>query len=116
MKKIAILIALFYLLAVPAIAEETQSPSKFRSYINDVSCGEIIKGLEDQAARRAYVLMVGSFISGTNYAKNRDSKVELQRMLILTEQFCRQNPEQPMMTAMIFLDKAIDKAEEAKQQ
>ena len=93
-----------------ACAEEAASAKpSFRSFINGISCGEIVKGLDQEETRKAYVLMVGSFITGANYAKNRDSKTDLRGMLQLTEQFCRQNPEHPVLTAMIFVDKAIDK-------
>ena len=76
---------------------------------NSFSCGQIVEGLDKEETRKAYVLMVGSFISGSNYAKNRDSEIDLKGILQLTEQFCRQNPEVPVLTSMIFLDKAIDK-------
>jgi hypothetical protein len=81
----------------------------FRSFINGITCGQIVNGLDRKETRKAYALMIGSFITGSNYAKNRDSKTDLKGMLLLTEQFCRQNQDQPILTAMIFLDKAIDK-------
>ena len=115
MRIILVTLTIIGLFALPVFAENTTTP-KFRSYINGITCGQIVEGLDDENTRKAYVLMVGSFISGSNYATNRDSKTDLKGMLLLTEQFCRQNPERPVLTAMIFLDKAIDKRNTVEKQ
>ena len=115
MRTILLLAFLVSFLYVPALAEETEGNTQFRSFINGITCGQIVEGLDKEESRNAYVLMIGSFITGTNYAKNRDSKTDLKGMLLLTEQFCRQNPERPILTAMIFLDNAIDRRNEATQ-
>ena len=107
---------LFALFAAPTFAEDsTPDSTQFRSFINGITCGQIVDGLDKEKTRNAYVLMVGSFITGTNYVRNRDSRIDLQGMLQLTEQFCRQNPDHPVLTAMVFLDKAIDKRDSVEQ-
>ncbi len=89
-------------------AGENNKNTQFRSFINGISCGQIIEDLDREETRKAYELMVGSFITGSNYAKNRDSKTDLNGMLLITEQFCRQNPKQHFLSAVISLDKSID--------
>lgn len=109
--RISLFLTILTLIFTTSVCAEEPAAEKpaFRSFINGISCGQIVEGLDKEETRKAYVLMVGSFITGTNYAKNRDSQTDLNGMLQLTEQFCRQNPERPVLTAMIFLDKAIDK-------
>lgn len=52
--------------------------------------------------------MVGAFISGSNYAKNRDSRIKLANMIAGSEHFCRQYPDKSIIDALINLDRAID--------
>lgn len=59
--------------------------------------------------------MIGSFITGANYAKGRDSQIDLKGMLLITEQFCLQNPQLPVTAALTTLDKAIDRRLELSQ-
>ena len=91
-------------------AEETDEQARFRSYVKQVKCGEILQDIQDPGVRQGVVLIIGSFVSGSNYAKQRISGVDLKGMLLLTEQFCRQNPEASLLQALVTLDLRIDRA------
>ena len=95
-------------IAATTVCAESTKP-KFRSFMNGISCGEIVRDLNQQGPDQKFAILIGSFISGSNYSKSRDSKMDIQGMLLITEQFCRQNPKLPATTALVFLDKAIDK-------
>ncbi|MCK4509819.1 MAG: hypothetical protein KAU27_14820 [Desulfuromonadales bacterium] len=96
-----------WLTATTVCAESTKP--QFRSFMNGISCGEVITDLNQQATSQKFAILIGSFISGSNYSKHRDSKMDLKGMLLITEQFCRQNPEHPATAALVFLDQTIDK-------
>jgi hypothetical protein len=96
-----------FLFTASAYAEDNNR--QFRAFITGIPCGEVVKSLHQQEGSDKFALMIGSFISGSNYVKNRDSKMDLKGMLLITEQFCRQNPDLPATTALVFLDKSIDK-------
>ena len=80
----------------------------FRSFISGIACADAIKSLEKKEGVNSVVLLVSSFISGTNYVKGRDSQIDLKAMLMITEKYCRDNPEEPVTNALIVLDKVID--------
>ncbi len=99
----------FFSVNTTLAAEKSREKIQSRSFINASSCGQIVAGLEKQENRRKLALMVGSFVSGTNYAKNRNSMMPLKNMLIVTEKYCRKNPKKSIMASMINLDHVIDK-------
>lgn len=106
-------LALFILLGLlysPAIgAEQPNEEARFRSFIDGATCGQVIQNLDKPDSRKEFALMVGSFISGTNYTKKRDSKIDLRGMLMIAEQFCRKNPKKSVTSALIHLDSSVDK-------
>lgn len=109
------LLAALLFLAVAASAGEDIPRSQFRSFLNGASCEQVINNLSLREGQKDFALMIGSFTTGVNYAKSRDSKIDLKGMMLLAEQFCRQNPKQPAMNALIFLDRAIDNREKLEQ-
>ena len=105
MKQLLLMLLLVVVFAFPAIAAEE---STFRSFTNEISCGQIIENLKNPAGNRDFVLLVGGFVTGTNYAKNRDSSLDMQSMLAITEKSCRENPQWSLTAALILLDKIIE--------
>lgn len=97
------------LLAVSALAAEDGGEQTYRSFLSQTSCAQMVSGLQDKSAQKEFSVMVGAFITGTNYAKGRDSQIDVKGMLLITEQFCRQNPQRPVSAALITLDRAIDR-------
>jgi hypothetical protein len=89
-------------------ADPAPTKPAFRAFTSSISCEQAVGNLDKKAAQSNFALMVSAFITGTNYVKNRDSKVDLKSMMALTEQYCRQNPKQPVTNALIVLDKSID--------
>jgi len=83
--------------------------SQARSYISSTSCKQVITDIDKPGSHQRLALLVGAFISGSNYAKNRDSHLKLVNMAAGTEQFCRQHPDKSIIDALINLDRAIDK-------
>ena len=116
--RLAILATLTFLLLTTTsfAAEQGKGKNQARSYISGSTCGQVTAGLKKQENRKQLALMVGSFVSGTNYAKNRDSKIELKNMLIVTERFCSQFPNKPFIAALVNLDRMIDKQIELAKQ
>lgn len=101
-----ILFLLALLLASPAVAAEKTT---FRAFTNNVTCAQMVSRLEQPEGVSAFALMVSAFITGANFAKGRDSSMDLKSMLTLTELYCRQNPEWSATTALVALDKVIDR-------
>ena len=100
-------LCLFLPLAALA-ADPAPAKPGFRAFTSSISCEQAVGNLDKKESQGSFALLVSAFITGTNYAKNRDSKVDLKSMLALTEQYCRQNPKQPVTNALIVLDKSID--------
>lgn len=109
MRFILISTLIWALTIVSSYATETSNEQQFRSFLSGTSCGQMAAGLQNKQTQKEFVVMVGAFISGSNYAKGRDSRIDLKGMLLITEQFCRQNPKQTVTTALVSLDKAIDR-------
>lgn len=76
---------------------------------------QFVNSLNNKDFQKEIVIMVGSFISGVNYAKKRDSMIDLRGMLMMAEQYCVQNPQQPAINALIYLDQAIDNRKKHEQ-
>ncbi|MCK4509820.1 MAG: hypothetical protein KAU27_14825 [Desulfuromonadales bacterium] len=106
---IFIVLISFLLVNTTLAAEHGKIKIQSRSFINASTCGQVVAGLDKQENRRQLALMVGSFVSGTNYARNRNSMMPLKNMLIVTEKFCRKNPKKSIMVSLINLDRVIDK-------
>lgn len=108
--RILICLVLMVMLTSPVLAakEEEKPTQKVRSYINFLSCEKSVETLSTPQGQEAFKLLVGSFITGSNHAKKRDSQIELSNMLMITEQFCRQNPDKPVLAALVTLDTLID--------
>ena len=100
-------LSMFFSPAVFAVEPEKKI-LKSRTYINKQTCGQVVAGLEVEENQKQFAMLVGSFISGVNYARMRNSKMPLKNMLIVTEMYCRQNPEKPIMAALINLDRVIN--------
>ncbi len=111
--KPVVVFLLFVVMSVPAYASEEMS---FRAFTNGIACKHVVASLDKSEGAKTLAIMVSSFITGSNYAKNRESSIDLKSMLMLTEQYCRQNPDWALTTALIALDQSIDKrmAAEAK--
>ncbi len=109
--RISFLILLCCLISVgTTFAANTQkTPLRSRTHISSNTCGQVITNIEKTKDVKLLALVVGSFISGSNYAKNRNSKIPLRNMLILTERYCRKNPNKPLTAALINLDRIIDR-------
>ena len=99
-----------------AFAAETPSEKSFRSFTSSISCEQAVKSLGKKEGLSDFALLVSAFVTGTNYAKGRDSHADLKGMMMLTEKYCRDNPKQPVTTALVVLDKALDQqlAKQAK--
>ena len=93
--RLHLVLLLLFLPTVTLAAEQTQGKPGFRAFTSSISCEQVVGNLDKKQAQSDFALLVSAFITGTNYAKNRDSKVDLKSMLALTEQYCRQNPKQP---------------------
>lgn len=108
--RVIILLTVLSLCFTPySLAAETQKKIlKSRTYINKQTCGQVVAGLEKDENKKQFALIVGSFVSGVNYARMRNSKMPLKNMLIVTEMYCRQNPMKPIMAALINLDRVIN--------
>lgn len=91
-----------------AFAAEVSPEKGFRSFTSGISCEQAAKSLEQKEGLSDFALLVSAFITGSNYVKGRDSQADLKSMMMLTEKYCRDNPKQPVTTALIVLDKAID--------
>lgn len=107
----------FFLLLALLVAEAwaVEPSQQFRSFISGTSCEQLVNSLNNKDSQKEIVIMVGSFVSGVNYVKSRDSMIDLRGMLMLAEQYCRQNPQQPAINALIYLDKAIDNRKKVEQ-
>lgn len=110
----SLFLAVFVLVSVAFAAETSEETPRFRSYVKQVKCGAIIKDIESQNTKQGMALIVSSFISGSNYAKQRVSRIDFKGMMLLTEQFCRQNPEAPILQALVSLDRKIDRVDSRK--
>lgn len=106
MRIIIISCMIVFLTILDASADDNNH--EFRSFLSGTSCEQLVTGLKDKDTQKEFVLMVGAFITGANYAKSRDSEIDLKSMVRITDQFCQQNPTLPATTALVFLDKAID--------
>jgi len=104
--KTIIAILLLILLSSPAFAEDK---IEFRTFTNSLTCKELTTKLENPEGVSDFVLMVSSFVTGSNYAKNRVSPYDLKTMVEITEQYCRKNPEWTATAVLIALDKTIDR-------
>lgn len=105
------LLATAVIVALPLSSLAAESASKqpsFRAFTSEISCEAAVKSLEKKEGLSDFALLVSAFITGTNYVKGRDSKADLKSMMVLTEKYCRDNPKQPVTTALIVLDKVID--------
>jgi len=101
------------LLATQVFADEKKT---FRAFTNNVSCEQVVASLEQPEGVSDFALIISSFVTGSNYAKSRDSTMDLKSMMVLTEQYCRQNPEWPATTVLVSLDKVIDRRIELEKQ
>lgn len=101
---LTLLLSLFFV--TPAWSAEKQS---FRSYTNQLTCKQLVDNLETPRGVNDLALLVSAFVTGSNYAKSRDSQLDLKSMMILTERYCRQNPDWSATTVFIVLDQAIEK-------
>lgn len=100
---------LFLVLLVSNSSAETGTDDRFRSYIKQISCADILKNIENPDFRQGLVLTVSAFVSGSNLAKKRVSRLDIKGMMLLTEQYCRQNPQAPLLHALVSLDRRIDR-------
>ncbi|MCM2264495.1 MAG: hypothetical protein NDI73_04790 [Desulfuromonadales bacterium] len=103
-----LLIPLLIILPCSGQAAEPVKSQGFRAFTSEISCEAAVKSLDKKEGLSDFALLVSAFITGTNYVKRRDSKADLKSMMMLTEKYCRDNPNQPVTTALIVLDKAID--------
>jgi len=101
------LLLLFFPLTLMA-AEQTPPEKNFRAYTSSITCEQAVANLDKKPAQSNFALMISAFITGTNYIKGRDSQIDLKGMMMITEQYCRNNPKQPVTNALVALDKAID--------
>ena len=114
MRALIFAIITFSLSTSNAYAENNDG--QFRSFLNGTSCAQLVNSLGNKEHKKQAAVMIAAFISGTNYAKERDSKIDLRGMALITEQFCRQNPKKPVTAALVYLDRAIDRRNELMQQ
>ena len=84
---------------------------KYRSYINGITCDGLLKTLGSQDGQERAQLAIASFMTGANYAKGRDVNIDLKSLLIMTENYCRQNPASNLTEALITVDKSLDRAQ-----
>lgn len=103
-----LLISLLISLPFSAQAAGADKGQGFRAFTSEISCETAVKSLDQKEGLSDFALLVSAFITGTNYVKGRDSKADLKSMMMLTEKYCRDNPQQPVTTALIVLDKVID--------
>lgn len=104
-----LLILTLTLLPLTLMAAEQTPPAKnFRAYTSNITCEQAVANLDKKPAQNNFALMISAFITGANYVKGRDSQVDLKGMMMITEQYCRNNPTQPVTNALVALDKAID--------
>lgn len=104
MKQLFLTLLLVVVFAFQAIAAEENT---FRAFTNEISCGQIIENLKKPEGHRDFVLLVSGFVTGTNYAKGRNSSLNMQSMLAVTEKSCRENPQWSLTAALILLDEII---------
>ena len=90
-------------------ADPAPAKAEFRSFTSGVSCEQAIKSLDKKEGLSDFALLVSAFVTGTNYVKGRDSHADLKGMMVLTEKYCRDNPNQPVTSALIVLDKMLDR-------
>jgi hypothetical protein len=80
-----------------------------RTFIGRNSCEQVFTGIDKPDRRRQLTMVVGAFISGSNYARSRNSQMPLKNMLTVTERYCKQHPDKPFLYALVTLDKVLDK-------
>ena len=92
----------------PAATLPQSNPQPFRSFTDAATCELINKNVANKENMNGIKLLIGAFITGTNYVKARDSQLDLESMLEMTEVFCRQHPQQTFTDALVDLDRSID--------
>lgn len=112
-----LLCCLFALLPSISLAAEPTKLTKpavkangpqFRAFTSSISCETAVKSLEKKEGASDFALLVSAFVTGVNYAKSRNSPADLKGMMMVTEKFCRDNPKEPVTTALMVLDKVLD--------
>ena len=104
--------------AEPPAAPHVATPSvakPYRTYINTVTCENMVKSLEAKEGQERLLLAVAAFMTGSNYAKGRDVNIDLKTLAIMTENYCRQNPKHGLGDALSTVDKALDRAQGQQQ-
>jgi hypothetical protein len=96
------------LAAEPAKTNGKPNGSQFRSFTSGISCEAAVKSLEKKEGVSDFALLVSAFVTGTNYVKGRNSQADLKGMMMVTEKYCRDNPKEPITTALMVLDKVLD--------
>ena len=111
---ITFILNIIFIVSTPAATGAKTEDQKFRSFLSSTSCDQFIDGIQNKETQKEFVIMVGSFITAANYIKDRDSQLDLNGMMFLMEQFCWQNLKVPVTTALIALDKEMDRRIEAR--
>ncbi len=104
--------------AFPSAAKPSASPpaaKPYRTYLSALTCENMIKSLESKEGQERLILVVGTFITGSNYAKGRDVNIDLKTLTIMTENYCRENPKHGLDKALVVVDRSLDRAQVQQQ-
>lgn len=81
----------------------------FTAYTDGNSCQQVGKLMMIDKGRNSLGLLVGAFMTGVNYQKERSTNVTAEQLLDLLSGYCKNNPKDTVTKAMIALDIEIDK-------
>ncbi|GEM_PF-5011376 len=94
----------------PVAGEDYSSlePS-YTAYTNEIPCKQFSQLMIMDKGRQNLGLMVGAFMTGVNYQKNRTSSATISQLLASVNLYCMDHPKDSVTKAMVALDNEIDK-------
>lgn len=96
------------------VAVATPPTGQFTSFITSISCKDYVKSLEEGKEKSQAALILGSFITGVNFSKGRETTLSLRSMTMITDKYCRENSDKPLVAALVALDKVLSDINEAQ--
>lgn len=95
-----------FVLAAGETAKDVVTP-QFTSFITGISCKDYVKSLEERKEKSQAALILGSFVTGVNFSKGRETTLSLRSMTMITDKYCRDNPDKPLIAALGSLEKVL---------